>query len=72
MIGGKDPLLNVNKNKSFTRQFEKNLFQASSISDSYHTPHPGMPMLWMMLIPTWAMNTKKNCMKLKELSLLRK
>jgi hypothetical protein len=28
-------------------------------------------MLWMMLIPTWAMNTKKNAMKLKELSVLR-
>ena len=42
------------------------------ISDSYHTPHPGMPMLWMMLMPTWAMNTKKNSMKLKELSFLRK
>lgn len=26
----------------------------------------------MMLMPTWAMNTKKNCMKLKELSVLRK
>uniref|UniRef100_A0AAQ5YSS4 Immunoglobulin superfamily, DCC subclass, member 4 n=1 Tax=Amphiprion ocellaris TaxID=80972 RepID=A0AAQ5YSS4_AMPOC len=31
-----------------------------------------MPMLWIMLMPTWAMNTKKNSMKLKELSLLRK
>lgn len=39
-------------------------------AQSYHTPHPGMPMLWMTLIPTWAMNTKKKIMKLKELSLL--
>lgn len=39
-------------------------------AQSYHTPHPGMPMLWMILIPTWAMNTKKKIMKLKELSLL--
>lgn len=39
-------------------------------AQSYHTPHPGMPMLWTTLIPTWAMNTKKKIMKLKELSLL--
>lgn len=42
------------------------------VANQPHTPHPGMPMLWMMLMPTWAMNTKKNCMKLKELSLLKK
>lgn len=36
----------------------------------HHTPQPGMPMLWMILMPTWAMNTKKKIMKLKELSLL--
>lgn len=42
------------------------------IYDSYQTPHPGMPMHWMMLMPTCAMKTKKNCMKLKELSLLKK
>lgn len=36
----------------------------------YQTPQPGMPILWMMLMPTWAMKTKKKAMKLKELSLL--
>jgi hypothetical protein len=30
-----------------------------------------MPTVWMMLITTWAMNTKKKAMKLKELSVLR-
>lgn len=38
--------------------------------DPYHTPQPGMPMVWMMLITTWAMKTKKKAIKLKELSVL--
>lgn len=38
---------------------------------SYHTPQPGMPTVWMILITTWAMKTKKKAMKLKELSVLR-
>lgn len=37
---------------------------------SYHTPHPGMPTVWMILMTTWAMKTKKKAMKLKELSVL--
>lgn len=36
----------------------------------YHTPQPGMPTVWIMLITTWAMKTKKKAMKLKELSVL--
>jgi hypothetical protein len=36
----------------------------------YQMPQPGMPIHWMMLITTWAMNTKKNAMKLNELSVL--
>lgn len=39
-------------------------------SETHQTPQPGMPILWMMLMPTWAMKTKKKTMKLKELSLL--
>lgn len=38
--------------------------------DPYHTPQPGMPTVWMMLITTWAMKTKKKAIKLKELSVL--
>lgn len=30
-----------------------------------------MPTVWMMLITTWAMKTKKKAIKLKELSVLR-
>lgn len=29
-----------------------------------------MPTVWMMLITTWAMKTKKKAIKLKELSVL--
>lgn len=42
------------------------------VFQTYQTPQPGMPILWMMLMPTWAMKTKKKAMKLKELSLLRR
>lgn len=38
--------------------------------EPYHTPQPGIPIVWMMLITTWAMKTKKKAIKLKELSVL--
>ena len=37
---------------------------------SYHTPQPGIPMAWMMLMKHWAMKTKKKAMNWKELSVL--
>lgn len=48
-----------------------NMLSVAFVSETYQTPQPGMPILWMMLMPTWAMKTKKKTIKLKELSLLR-
>lgn len=42
----------------------------ASYQSSYHTPQPGMPTVWIILITTWAMKTKKKAIKLNELSVL--
>lgn len=37
---------------------------------AYHAPHPERPTAWMTVKTNWAPKTKKNTMKLKELSAL--
>lgn len=57
---------NVNR---VLRPFKK-LELSTSYKSPYHTPQPGMPTVWIILITTCAMKTKKKAMKLKELSVL--
>lgn len=47
-----------------------NKYMSRSHESPYHTPQPGMPTVWMILITTCAMKTKKKAIKLKELSVL--
>lgn len=62
------PLPGGTREQLIRGQFKKK--KTPNNSHPYHTPQPGMPTVWMMLITTWAMKTKKKAMKLKELSVL--
>lgn len=59
----------LHKRDHFKRYFKTNSHLGGQCP--HHTPQPGMPTVWIMLITTWAMKTKKKAIKLKELSVLR-